>query len=181
MLLALRKTLILYIIYVFATPGAHPQAESPEVHNNGASTVLFEIWRNRDADKIYYELALNRDGNLNQQEPISIYWKQHSKNGEIKPLTRIQRNHSYGLKYLEIKPDHARFRFAASKERDFILMKNPQGQFRVYTLGEKGYQEFIRMYIHFSGGSYLMPVIGHIELTLKDQETGLITTQAFEP
>jgi hypothetical protein len=151
------------------------------VHIGGKSPVLFEIARNRDADKIYYELALTPDGKLDIQEPVYVYWKKYTRHGETQPLTRIQRNHSYGLKYMEIKPDYARFRFAASNERDFIIKKNPWGYFRVYTPGIKGEQELIKMYVHFSGGSYLMPVIGHIELTLKDPETGLLTTQAFEP
>jgi hypothetical protein len=177
----LRKNLfVLSLILVSITPGAFSQKESSGGVNRGQNLLLFEIERNRDMDRIYYELALS-DGQLNIQEPINIYWKKNTANNETQPLTRLQRNHSYGLKYLEIKHNFAKFRFAASKERDFVLKKNPNGDYRVYTQSGSGERELIKMYVHFARGTYLVPVIGHIELTLKDPKTDKIFTEAFEP
>jgi hypothetical protein len=145
------------------------------------SYVLFEVERNRDLDKIYYEPNVTPDGRLNRQNPVNICWKRYSKNGEKESLTRVQRNYSYGLKFLEVTPHLVIFRFAASKERDFVLKKNPHGDYRVYTQSGSGERELIKMYVHFAGGTYLAPVIGRIELTLKDPYTGQLSIEAFEP
>jgi hypothetical protein len=175
--LHLHISIALFLISI--SPGAFSQKGS--TGDRDGSYLLFEVERNRDPDKIYYEPNVGPDGRINVQNPVNIYWKRYSKNGEKESLTRVQRNYSYGLKYLEVKPHYMVFQFAASKERDFVLKKNPNGDYKVYTQSDSGERELIKMYVHFTGGTYLVPVIGHIELTLKDPKTDKIFTEAFEP
>ena len=68
---------------------------------NEENNILFKIGRNRDANEIHYEVKTTAYGTLDLEEPIKIYWIKYNKHGTVEPLTIIQQNFSYGLKFLE--------------------------------------------------------------------------------
>lgn len=162
-------------------PGAVSQTESPGKTKGYHSNILFTIERSRDIDKVYYEINLNDDERLNEQEPIKAYWVRHTRNNQIEPLTRIQKKISYGLLFSDVTPYSASFQFASFSEREFKLKKTPQGIFRVYTQSANQLLEVQKMFIEFEGGTYLMPKIGRVDLYLIDTNTGKTVIEAFEP
>ncbi len=174
------KNFIVLCFCLFYYPVLPGTASSSESTGEQQGRVLFEVERNRDSDKIYYEINLDADGRINRHSPVKVYWKRYSGNGEQERLTRVQQNYSYGLKYIDVNPLYAKFRFAASKERVFILKRNQTGEYRVYAQSSFGESELIKMYVHFAGGTFLAPLIDYIELILMDTETDKVFIEAFE-
>jgi len=178
---SLNLAISLSFFLIFPSPGALAQIQSPGVSKGNGSGILFTIERSRDADKVYYEIARDSFGRLHTQEPIKVYWILHTQDNQTAPLTRIQRNFSYGLHFKEISPTRAIFQFASSKERDFELKKSVQGEYRVYTQSGNRMLELQKMYIEFAGGTHLLPKIGRVDLYLLDTATGKTVIEALEP
>lgn len=59
--------------------------------------LLFYIQHNRGKNTFIYALNLNDDRKINLENPIRVYRQIFDKNGEIKPLTTIQKNFAYGI------------------------------------------------------------------------------------
>jgi len=57
---------------------------------------LFRIGRNRDANEIMYDINLNKTGNPDNANPITIYWVKKADKNRIRPLTWIQNKFAYG-------------------------------------------------------------------------------------
>ncbi|TVQ19896.1 MAG: DUF4833 domain-containing protein [Bacteroidetes bacterium] len=176
-----RKT-TLFSFFIFSIVSvAFPQMESQGAYEKKEPVLLFSIERSRDADRIYYQVNLTPEGRLHPGEPVNIFWKRYTADGRTEPLTRLQQNRSYGLKYTEITPWQASFHFAAFKEKSFTLKQLPDGSYRVFTPTPNGEKELTKMYVMFAGGSFLMPSIEYVTFFLKDTPTGVITTEIFNP
>jgi hypothetical protein len=77
-------------------------ASSPENDD-----ILFQIVRSRDADKIYYQVNLDKEGNLIAGNPVEIFWLKQTQNNQKEPLTWIQNKYAYGLQFLEVDQQYA--------------------------------------------------------------------------
>ena len=178
----LKRKIIGFCFFIFSiAPVAFPQMESAGAAGNNNQLLLFNIERSRDADKIYYQVNLTPEGTLHPIEPVLIHWKRYTKDGRTEPLTRLQQNRSYGLKYTDINPRQTSFHFAAFREKTFTLKQLSDGSYRVFTPTPSGEKELTKMYVRFAGGSFLMPSIEYVEFSLKDTQTGLIVTEIFKP
>lgn len=158
-----------------AYPGIPEESGLPE------KDYLFKIERSRDADKIYYQINLTSEGRLHPGEPVIIFWKRYTRNGRKEPLTRMQQNRSYGLKYTKLTAHQADFHFAAFKEKTFTLKTTPDGGYNVITQTLHGERELVKMYVRFAGGTFLVPSIEYVEFHLKDISTGFVITEIFKP
>jgi len=142
--------------------------------------ILFKIERSRDADVIHYEANLLEDGSLNVVDPIRIYWVKHTRKGETGPLTKIQNSLAYGLKIIEAIPEKVEFQFV-SFDQPMILRKTENGKYRVFTFFEAKEVEVERLYVHFSGGSYWFPKIGHVEMYAVTPDAGELVVEIIKP
>lgn len=142
--------------------------------------ILFKIERSRDADEIYYEANLMADGSLNQESPVSIYWKKHTQNGKTELLTKVQNSLSYGLKFQEVTSYTAEFQFV-SFEQPMILRKNTDGEYKVFTWIDKQETEVERIYVWFSNKSYWFPKVGRVVLYTKAANTPEILAKVITP
>ena len=59
--------------------------------------LLFYIQHNRGKNTFIYSLNFNDDRKINLENPIRVYRQIFDKDGEIKPLTTIQKNFAYGI------------------------------------------------------------------------------------
>jgi hypothetical protein len=169
------------IIMLTTSPGVVQSLENPGEAGFPSQNILFKMERNKDKDVIYYEIVVNSDGRLNTTEPIRVFWVRKSQNNKVEPLTRVQRNYSYGLKFLETTPNRARFQFMASDERTFIVQKNHQGEFRVFTQSNNKLMELQKIFVHFNGGTFWVPIIQRIDIHLKDSRSLQTIVEAFNP
>jgi hypothetical protein len=132
--------------------------------------ILFHIIRSRDADKIFYMVNLDKDGNLIASDPVKIFWVKQTQGNQKEPLTWIQNKHGYGLQYLEVDQQHAVFRFV-SFQKTFILKKDESESFRVFTTC--GEREMIvnSLFVQFKNDSFWFPKIKRVELHATESGT----------
>lgn len=67
-------------------------AASPPV-----SQHLFKIERNKNANIVQYDVRVNPDGTLYRPEPVVAYWVRLAEQGQVKPLSWLQKTFAYGF------------------------------------------------------------------------------------
>jgi len=142
---------------------------------------LFRIDRNRDADVVMYDVKLDRQGNLHKSHPVNIYWKRLSQNGELEPITNIQKNFGYGIRYFENSIEMADFKLVSYKDQVFQIRRSNEGQFRVYTRTAGCELEVNNLYIQFKDNAFWLPEILKIEIQGLDTENGNPVTAVITP
>lgn len=143
--------------------------------------ILFHVVRSRDADKIFYQVNLDKDGNLIAGNPVEIFWLKQTQNNQKEPLTRIQNKYAYGLHFLEVDQQYAVFRFVSFSDKTFTLQKDDNGTFRVFAIC--GDREMIvnSLFVHFENDSFWFPKISRIELHATEANTQSLIVEYIEP
>jgi hypothetical protein len=151
-------------------------ASSPENDD-----ILFQIVRSRDAGKIYYQVNLDKEGNLIAGNPVEIFWLKQTQNNQKEPLTWIQNKYAYGLQFLEVDLQFAIFRFVSFTDKTFVLQKDDNGAFRVFTTC--GDREMIvnSLFVHFENDSFWFPKIIRVELHATDISTRSPVVERLNP
>ncbi|MDT8402497.1 MAG: DUF4833 domain-containing protein [Bacteroidales bacterium] len=171
------KILISLIVGLIAiTATAHEPVNTTGLKASSAEEVLlFQIERSRDADEIWYTVNLDYDGSVNREMPLKVFWVKKSEDNRIEPLTAIQKRFSYGIKTVQAGPSMTgewNFSLAAYKNRVFTLKKTTGGPYKVYTLSEGRNIEILKMYVKFSGGTFLSPSVEFVQLSGIDLLSG---------
>src|SRR5690606_25067585 len=99
-----------------------------------AKSLLFYIQHNQGHNTYLYQLNVASKGGLDQEKPIKVSRQLFDKNGEIRPLTDIQRRFAYGVKTRRLDDQSFSFVLAAYPEQEFLLKIISPGQGAVYTV-----------------------------------------------
>ena len=142
---------------------------------------LFKIERSKDANEIFYDINLTQKNELNSENPINIYWIRATEGGSIKPLTWIQQHYAYGLNFIYHSNTFAKFHFVSYKKRDFVLKKNKDGVFKVFTQINDKEMEVNRIFIQIDGGTFWVPKISKVELHTFDPITQKSKIEIINP
>lgn len=146
----------------------------PENTTKQNNQTLFVIARSKDANEIWYTLNVSTMGDLDELNPISIFWLKKTEGNSIESLTWIQNEYAYGIKFIENDQnlkDTWKFQFASYNKRTFDLRKNSENQFKVFTKTEGKEIEVNRIFIQIDGGSFWLPTISFVKIFGKDTKT----------
>lgn len=58
---------------------------------------LFRIERSKNANIIQYDAQIGPDGKLDSKQPIVAYWVRLAEEGQVKPLSWLQRKFAFGF------------------------------------------------------------------------------------
>lgn len=144
-------------------------------------SALFKIERSKDNNQIFYAVNTTASGELDDENPIKVYWKRNTEGGIIKPLTWIQQKYAYGLKFLKINEELATFRFVSYKKLFFTLKKTKENQFEVYTKCNNQLLKMDRIFIKLDGGSFWFPNITAVEIYAQNVRTGEDVIEIITP
>lgn len=128
------------------------------------SPLLFYIERSVDGNQIFYRLNLDETGVIDLEDPIEIYWIKHTEGGRKTGLTWVQKNFSYGLKFLEVGEQAANFQFVSYSRRSFMIAKDPKGNYAAFTRLDEEMANIKKIYVQIDGGSFWFPEISRVEL-----------------
>lgn len=134
----------------------------PENEFHQAPTA-FHIKRSRDASQIVYKIRTDQHGNLDLEEPIAAFWVRYKTDGRVEPITFIQKEFSYGLKFQSIENQKARFHIAAYPDQ-MLYLRKVCGEYRVYTSVDDEIVELDYIYVHFEGGTDWLPTVKYVNL-----------------
>lgn len=118
------------------------------------NNLLFFIQHNQGTNTFIYSLNYDKKKkSIHEREPIKITRQLFDNNGEIKPLTNIQRKFAYGVRSKKPQNNQIEFEIVSLSEQKFQLdIQNPQ-QVKVTTMinGEK--LEVERIYLMLKDGT----------------------------
>ncbi|PSL30896.1 DUF4833 domain-containing protein [Chitinophaga ginsengisoli] len=143
--------------------------------------MLFYMQRTPNANTIIYDLNLQQDGTLDEDQPVNIYWIRYTENGEKKGLNYIQRKFAYGLKVKQLAKDKYELRSVAYDKKKMYLMKSAQGDYHIYTQIGNVMAQLNRIYLQIEGGTFWFPNVVYVEMKGIDPATGKEIKEQFKP
>ena len=139
--------------------------------NTNSSKLGMSIGRSVDSDEIHYYIQLDKKGNLNEDEPLKIYWKNNSKN-QLESMNWIKKKYGYNAIYFEKRNDFAKFYIVSYDKRHFTLKKDNAGQHQIFTYS-KGKEIMVQhIFVYIEGGSLWIPNVTHVDLYGESVATG---------
>ncbi len=124
--------------------------------------LLFYIQRNHNLNTVIYNVNLNLDGTINENEPIAIQWIRYDDEGETKALTVMQSKLAYGCNFKKINHHSFQFHFVSYDAITFYLSKH-ENDFAVFYRRDGEYIRLSNIYVHAEEFG-LFPDVKFIEL-----------------
>ncbi|RYY10736.1 MAG: DUF4833 domain-containing protein [Cytophagaceae bacterium] len=132
---------------------------------SGVPNQLFYLQRDPNTNTVIYQLNVNSAGQLDEEEPIKIFWIRYAEQGQREELNFIQRKFAYGVKAKKLAPGKYELRFAAYGKLPLYLMRGgPDNAFHVYTTIASRQSVLERIYLRIEGGTFWVPNVKYVEL-----------------
>jgi len=175
------KTRILHILLIILQSIILSSYTNIGDKTNSNNYSLFKIERSKDPNEIFYDINLTQSGKLDIENPIDVYWIMHTDGEKTEPLTWIQKKLAYGLNFSSICETDAKFRFVSVSNRDFIVKKNKDGIYKVYTYSKDKEVTLNKIFVQIDGGTFWVPNITKVELHTTEVKTGRNTIEIINP
>ena len=145
----------------------------------GNINQLFYLQRTPNANTVVYELNY-KNGTLNKDEPIHVFWIRYGDQGQIAELSSIQRKFAYGIKTKLLSPENYEIRFNAYSKNPLYLKKNNDNKLVVFA--GSGDKQIIlsSIYLKINGGSFWSPDIEYAELRGTDPANALPVSERIK-
>ncbi|MGI4833469.1 MAG: DUF4833 domain-containing protein [Janthinobacterium lividum] len=147
---------------------AAPQQSPPELKfpvPSGIANQLFYLQRDPNTNTVIYQLNVNKAGQLDEEEPINVFWMRYDEQGQRKDLNYIQRRFAYGLSAKKMTADKYVLKFSAySKIPLYLLRSGADNAFHVVAVLNNRQIVLTRVYLRIEGGSFWVPNVKYIEL-----------------
>jgi len=143
--------------------------------------MLFYIQRTPNINTIIYDLNIQKDGTLDKDEPVSVYWMRYADGGEKKDLNYIQRKFAYGIKVKSLGNDKYLLHSVAYAKKEMYLMKSSAGDYHVYAKIGNTMAILNRIFLQIEGGTFWFPNVVYIELKGIDPATGKEIKEQIKP
>jgi hypothetical protein len=141
---------------------------------------LFYLHRTSNSNTLIYELNAP-NGQLNEDEPMHVYWIRSAEKGQKEELNYIQRKFAYGLVTKKLANDQYDVRFVSYKKFPLLLMKAKDGKYHIFATIAQKQMVLSRVFVKIEGGSFWLPNIIYVELRGTDPNTGREIVERFKP
>jgi hypothetical protein len=138
---------------------------------SGNPNQLFYLQRTPNTNTIVCELNY-KNGILDPDEPIHVFWLRFTDQGQKEELNFIQRKFAYGIKSQLVAKDRYELNFVSYKKYPMYLMKGSNNKYNVYgTINQK--QAIVnRIFVKINGGSFWQPNVEYVEIKGVDPSNG---------
>ncbi|HKG05316.1 MAG TPA: DUF4833 domain-containing protein [Pedobacter sp.] len=165
--------LILIIVLLFQiSPAQSRPADSlptPRTEN-----MLFFLQRDPDANTVIYELNFERDGKLNQRNPVKGSWIRYAEGGKCKELSGIESRFAYGVKCKALGNEEFEIRLVAYKQLPLYLKRSSEdNKYKIYIKDEGKDHLLKRVFVRVNGGSFWFPRVQYIDLITVNSTSGI--------
>ena len=142
-------------------------------HSSFAQDIypLFTIERSLNKNVLHYDAKLAKNGDLDADEPVIVYWIMLAEDGHREPLSFIEKQRAYGFSIKsEKRKNYFSMYLAADKNKKITVYKdNDKIRAETRINGRQAYLD--KIYVS-SNGSLLTPKITYLELHGRDIRTG---------
>jgi len=127
-------------------------------------TLLFYIQRNHNANTIIYDAKYDKNGNLNNDEPIIVYWRRFDEQGQKMELRTIEKWYAYGVSWNKVNnKDVFRIELVADNKHKFWLKQLAPNKAIIITEINNKTSVLDHIYI-FADNTSMWPTVKYIEL-----------------
>ncbi len=148
----------------------------------GNAKQLFYLQRTANTNTIICELNYEKNGEIDESDPVHVFWIRYPEGGMKKELSYIQRIFAYGIKSQKLAKDSFRLNFVSYKKRPLTLMRSPKdNQYKVYVTINDKQAVLTRIFIKVDGGTFWSPNVVYMEMKGYDEYTGKELMQRFKP
>jgi hypothetical protein len=129
--------------------------------------LLFYVQRTNNINTLIYQLNYTDKNELNEKEPIKIYWKNYNTDGTTESLNAIQKKYAYGIEthVLDSAKKSFYFNFVSYKKKQIFLIKSPiDNKYEAFATINNKLMTVTRIYIHIEGGAFWTPKIKYIDV-----------------
>ena len=172
--------LIVLLFILLCTSKGSTQMGYPIPEERGE--LMFYIQRNHNSNTIVYDAKFDENGQLNESEPIKVYWLRYEEQGQKMDLRSIEKWYAYGVKSKKIKSNDNTFelKLVADDSRRFLLQQTAAFDAFVSTKINNRDSKLHHLYI-YADNSGLWPEVKYIELFGEDLLTGKDNYQRIIP
>ena len=160
---------ILFIIMAFPSILLSQNEEYPIPKKT--DTLLFYIQRNHNSNTIIYDAKYKTNGDLNEKEPIIVYWRRYDEQGQKMQLRTVEKWYAYGVDWKKIDDKKLyNIELVADKKHKFWLKQLAKHKSAIITEINKTPSILEHIYI-FADNSGMWPTVKYIELFGKSTKT----------
>lgn len=136
------------------------------------SKMLFYLQRNKNSNTVVYEANIGKDGKLDPDEPVKVYWIRYTEGGVIKELSWIQRWLAFGVDAEPSKENPGSYivSFVALKQRKVTVSLDATGKPSAVTPLNGKPSRLSRLYAQAQETNWL-PTVKFIQLKGEDVKT----------
>jgi phosphatidylglycerophosphate synthase len=159
---------------------ADPQDTFPVPSGN--PNQLFYLQRTTNTNTIVCELNYDKNGQLNEESPVHVFWIRYPEGGMRKELNYIQRVFAYGIKASAQGNGTYKLHFVSYRKQTLWLMPSQKdNKYHVYATINQKQAQLNRIFIKVDGGSFWSPNIVYMEMKGVDVATGKEVMERFKP
>ncbi|MFP5039861.1 DUF4833 domain-containing protein [Parasediminibacterium sp. JCM 36343] len=168
-----------FIICLLLAASVHSQELVYPVPN-GNPKQLFFLQRPPNINTIVYELNYNKNGELNNDEPVHVFWIRYGDKGERAELSYVQRNFAYGIKSKPLAKNSYELHFVSYKKMPLYLKLGADNKYGIYATINQKQIILKRIFVKINGGSFWFPNVEYAELKGNDIATGQEITERMK-
>jgi phosphatidylglycerophosphate synthase len=177
----------------FTQPGTVPIAKPVAVKTvvdpqdtfpvpSGNPNQLFYLQRTTNTNTIVCELNYAKNGQLDEESPVHVFWIRYPEGGMRKELNYIQRVFAYGIKASSQGNGTYKLHFVSYRKQTLWLMPSQKdNKYHVYATINQKQAQLNRIFIKVDGGSFWSPNIVYMEMKGTDVATGKEVVERFKP
>ncbi|MEQ9423824.1 MAG: DUF4833 domain-containing protein [Cyclobacteriaceae bacterium] len=153
--------------YKFPTP---PESEKS----------LFYLQRSQNSNTIQYDINLDSEGKIDEDDPVEVYWLRYNTTGEKRDLKWMERKMAYGVKTKRLSESAYQVKMVAYDERPILVHQKSNGEVIAKIKINGQMVKFKSIFIDMIEGGWI-PTIKTIELFGEDLATGKPVYEKFKP
>lgn len=125
---------------------------------------LFYVQRDPNINTIICQLNLNDKGDLNNENPVNVFWMRYADKEGKKDLNYIQRKFAYGVTSKSLGNGNYELKFVSYKKLPLLLTKSPTDKkYRVYVTANNKKMVLERIFLRIEGGTFWVPNVKYVE------------------
>lgn len=147
----------------------------------GIVNQLFYLQRDPNTNTIICELNTNDKGQVDDAEPVHVYWLRFQENGEKKDLGYIQRKFAYGIESKSMGKGEYELRFVSHKKLPMYLVKSEDDKkYHVYVTVNNKKIQIERIFLRIEGGSFWLPNVKYVEIKGMNTSNNTLITERIK-
>jgi len=145
-----------------------------------SDTLLFYLQRSNNSNTVVYEANVKRNGQLDQDEPVNVYWLRFNTNGERRALKTTERLFAYGVESERLRKNEFHVNLVSYEDRKARVFIGRDGKPRA-AMDVDGRPAILRWAYVTVDTDGVTPKVLKVDLFGEDMVTGKMLHERITP